>query len=97
MTDNEMSFISVSHGVSSDFCKGYNEAVAKANEIINGQQAEIERLKIEKDNLIRTYAECQAKVVKEFAEGLKGDSNGWIEISVDDIDNLVKEMVGEEE
>ena len=31
-------------------------------------EKEIERLKVEKDNLIRTYAECQAEAVKEVFE-----------------------------
>jgi hypothetical protein len=34
--------------------------------------------------------------VKEFAERLK-DVVGWIEITVDDIDNLLKETVGDEQ
>ena len=89
--------------------------------LINRQQAEIERLKIEKDNLIRTYAECQAEAVKEFAEKLsqrfkkteiapltnrktirveEADArvNAVLQNGVPNIiDNLVKEMVGEEE
>lgn len=36
----------------------------------NSYKAEVERLKTEKDNLIRTYAECQAEAVKEFADRL---------------------------
>jgi hypothetical protein len=68
--------------------------IGNALDLINRQKAEIERLKIEKDNLIRTYAECQAEAVKEFAERLK-DVVGWIEITVDDIDNLLKETVGD--
>ena len=47
MTDNELNFLTVSQCVSSDYCKGYNEAIKKANEIINRQQAEIGNLNIE--------------------------------------------------
>ena len=34
--------------------------------IIETQQAEIDRLKTEKDNLIKTYAECQIDFLKEL-------------------------------
>lgn len=75
---------------------------------ISRQKAEIERLKEEKDNLIRTYAECQAEAVKEFAERLKAEMiksryslnvspyaracNAVVDFWVDEIDNLVKEF-----
>lgn len=40
-------------------------------DLIKRQKEEIERLKTEKDNLIKTYAECQVENIKEFAEMLK--------------------------
>lgn len=62
----------------------------------------VERLKAEKDNLIRTYAECQAEVVKEFAERLKKKidcdvhtSEGFYFMVQNAIDNLLKETVGD--
>jgi hypothetical protein len=69
------------------------------DEVINRQKAEIERLKTEKDNLIRTYAECQAKAVKEFAERIEqrhiSESNKYIMIKKYTFDNLLKETVGD--
>ena len=67
--------------------------------IVSRKQVEIERLQTEKDNLIRNYAECQVDNIKEFAERLKGTSfthkNFGKLIFFEDIDNLVKEMVGD--
>lgn len=60
---------------------------------LENANAEIERLKTEKDNLIRTYAECQAEAVKEFAEILKGDAVGWLEITVDDVDEAARKVL----
>ncbi len=70
--------------------------------LINRQKAEIERLKAEKDNLIKTYKECMTEAIKEFAERLKvkgfaDKETGEGIVCVEDIDNLVKEMVGERE
>ena len=78
-----------------------NRLCLNALDLINRQQAEIERLKIEKDNLIRTYAECQAEAVKEFAERLKASyrENKFAydaECMCEEVDNLLKEMVGED-
>ena len=62
-------------------------------ELAEQQQAEIEWLETEKDNLIKTYAECATVLVKEFAERVK---DIYSNRSFDErIDNLVKEMVGE--
>lgn len=61
---------------------------------LTSAKAEIERLQLEKDNLIRTYAECQAEAVKEFAERLK-EKTKWLFSSVSinhEIDNTLKEM-----
>ena len=91
-------------------------AMAFSADFINRQKAEIEsmqgvidelwttgeRLKAEKDNLIRTYKECALEVVKEFAERLKAvaeydDVCEEYSLHPSDIGNLVKEMVGERE
>ena len=79
-----------------------------ALDLINRQQAEIERLKaearaVDKDlqKLDRPLIEIRAEAIKEFAEKLKEKAYKpnpypYIEIvTKDDIDNLVKEMVGE--
>lgn len=80
-----------------------NKTKADAINLINRQQAEIERLKTEKDNLIKTYAECQVDFLKEFVNKLKtwhsyakydvaGHQQKQIVISEVTLDNLVKEM-----
>jgi hypothetical protein len=80
----------------------------KLFDTVEKQKAEIERLKIEKDNLIRTYAECQAEAVKEFIERLKtetvevdvscgyGKEHYTEAVTVIAINNLAKETVGDE-
>ena len=73
-----------------------------ALDLINRQQAEIERLKEFIVETRRCDKEIKSEAVKEFAEKLK---NKWFDehydspnIDFDDfIDNLLKEMVGEEE
>ena len=81
-------------------------------DFINRQKAEIERLnkKVEElsDVLSGTirirYAKAKSEAYKEFADRLKEKSDShfdyselFFEISEGDIDNLLKEMVGEEE
>lgn len=62
---------------------------------------EVERLTAEKDQLIKTFGECQAEAVREFAERLKqrcsanSDINYYILKKL--VDNLVKEMAGDTE
>ena len=69
--------------------------------IIENQTAEIERLNAEKDNLIKTYAECQIDFLKEFVDRLEaniGDEDFYVQdklLLMSMIDNLVKEMVGD--
>lgn len=72
--------------------------------IINRQQAEIERLqglldgwKTESYKLSDSIDNIKSEAIKEFVEKLKEDlkSNNYI-VSFDRIDNLVKEMVGEQ-
>ena len=81
-------------------------------DFINRQQAEIERLNEDKSFLkdeferfrIRVLPIAKSEAIKEFAEKLKDkefeipvDANnvGYL-LGADDIDNLVKEMVGED-
>jgi hypothetical protein len=61
---------------------------------INRQNAEIENLRKEKDNLIKTYKECMTEAIKDFAERLCKDrvSNDPVVIAVK---VELKEMVGE--
>lgn len=80
-------------------------------DLINRQQAEIERLNIrlrkeqhQFADLGKMYSEIRAEAIKEFAERLKDDS--WFTdlfdrndypvraVTKEDIDNVVKEMVG---
>lgn len=78
-------------------------------DLIKSQQAEIEQLKTEKDNLIKTYAECRIDFLKEFVEKLKdrtafyqnAGTSSFIEGCIETkewydskIEELVKEMVG---
>ena len=83
-----------------------NEHLANyALDLINRQQAEIEKLKeeiqITKDayTMLQTKNEIiKSEAIKEFAVNLKcgvPQENGVIRCS--DVDNLVKEMVGEKE
>ena len=85
------------------------QCIKEKNDVIDLQKAEIERL--EKGSLkeamtfnSNTIANVRAEAVKEFAERLKESeyqSSDWSHgehpyvVEVDDIDNLVKEMVGE--
>lgn len=79
------------------FCE-YLKKYAELEETVNRQQAEIERLQIEKDNLIKTYAECATVLVKEFAERVldlfPADKN-FTTISRFTVRQILKEMVGE--
>lgn len=69
-------------------------------QLINELADELERAKTEKDNLIKTYSECQVDNIKEFAERLKDNSFYTLGdlkvVDIKDINNLVKEMVGAE-
>jgi hypothetical protein len=77
--------------------------------IINRQQAEIERLQVrlrkerhQFEDLGKMYGEIRAEAIKEFADRLRefkmyvGNSQG-VHITDEDIDNIVKAMVGEQE
>jgi hypothetical protein len=63
-------------------------------------EAEIERLEAEKDNLIRTYKECMTDVITEFAERLKQhmcsydlpNYHYFKAVDEDTLDEVLKEM-----
>lgn len=119
MTDNEI-IKALECCITNDCakCKAYDETYGEivdclhticrnALDLINRQKTEIERLETEKDNLIRTYAECQAEAVKEFVDlaikticekvNAPSPSESYIvEKCIEVIDNLLKEKVGEE-
>ena len=96
---------------SEDICA--REVVKNAFDLINRQQTEIERLQKKVDELAEVlsdaikirYKEAKSEAIKEFAERLKEKSFKTIRnygltkdvVEVCDIDNLVKEMVGEKE
>ena len=84
-----------------------NKEILELIDIINRQKVEIERLKKEvsvpRDAYISIqdrYEHTKAEAYKEFAERLKEntitkfDWNEYVEI--EEVDNLLKEMVGEE-
>ncbi len=89
--------------------KAKNEALQMDNEqlksdIINEQmnlehiQAENERLEQETHwfaDIGKMYSEIRAEAIKEFAERLKEYSKCYSYVTPRDIDNLVKEMVGD--
>jgi hypothetical protein len=84
-------------------CNMYEEsdAIKDAISLINRQKAEIERLQKVNDSFTdigKLYSEIKAEAIKEFAERLKNSADyctGTIEFDTEDIDNLVKEMVGD--
>lgn len=77
----------------------------KAFYLINNLKAENERLEEEKEQLKadiemftdigKMYSELKADAIKEFAERLKKELSFGHYIQPDQIDNLVKEMVGD--
>ena len=103
MTDNEIIKILTDYGTQ---CKP--EVISAAISLINRQQAEIERLKIENQSLRGAansyklhYNKARTEAVKEFVERLKARIiEDFLEYNTDTtigyIDNLVKEMVGED-
>lgn len=68
--------------------------------LIKRQQAEIDKLKTEKDNLIKTYAECQIDFLKVFVEKLNSGFlrdhiyNGSYVLGL--IEAIAKGMVGDD-
>ena len=72
-----------------------------ALDLINRQKAEIERLQSVVDSFTdigKMYSEIKAEAYKEFAERLKekGKSSLGNQFVISWIDNLLKEMVGED-
>ncbi len=82
-------------------CEENTNCMITFSSAVKRQQAEIERLTAEKDNLIRNYKECAMEVVKDFAGRLKEKaypSRDWwrgMVVAVESIDALVAEMEGE--
>ena len=84
-----------------------NKLYADALDLINRQQAEIEKLKIENQALRMAansyklhYNEAKVEAVKEFADRLKKEciiDRGYEILQEGTIDNLVKELVGDTE
>ena len=68
--------------------------------MLKRQQAEIKRLKTEKDNLIRNYKECAMEAVRDFAGRLKERQIqpeypwGDLFVTASMIDETVAEMEG---
>ena len=87
-----------------DYPHNYEEGQELKNvlDLINRLQAENERLKDILDKKVIEFADdkkqkIKAEAYKEFAERLKGHRNGnYIFISTELLDNLLKEMVGED-
>jgi polyhydroxyalkanoate synthesis regulator phasin len=84
--------------------KTMSDSIYKMQKLIERQKAEIERLnkKVEElsevlsDTIRIRYAECRAVAIKEFAERLKPFADADDVDTHNIIDNLVKEMVGED-
>lgn len=70
-----------------------DQMLRDAINLINRQKAETKRLEVEKDNLIRTYAECQSEVLKEFAERLKEEFARYG--AADDVDVIIDNLLKE--
>ena len=89
MTDNEII-------KALEYCKDCSANLnVEIIDLINRQQAEIERL----EKHTEMYHEVRAEAIKEFAEKLKKRFYliaGRCVVNVYQIDNLVKEIVGEE-
>lgn len=108
MTDNEIIKALEWLGEIKGVCSSEDEYIYATilYDLINRQNEEIEALKIENQSLRSAansykihYNEARAESVKEFAEKLKNKSlTKWDyhnAVDVDEIDNLVKEMVGD--
>lgn len=81
-----------------------DELNRRSLDLINRQQAEIEKSRENNRAIMLTMADVRTQAITEFAERLKKSAptfNGMFyekitPISVEMVDNLVKEMVGEE-
>ena len=61
------------------------------------QKAEIKRQRADKIRLIEHFGEREKEVVKEFVALLKENSGAWGELTIEQIEQLAEEMVGEDE
>ena len=81
--------------------KAYENEIALKElcaDVIRHQKEEIERLETEKDNLIKTYAECQKAFLKEYIDELKAEllERGFYPVFIRSaIDKVGKKMVGD--
>ena len=81
-----------------EFIEKELELLKEIDNLINRQKAEIERLNKEVDRLSQCVLYHDGQVVdavKEFAERLKKELSFGKYIQADQIDNLLKEMVGD--
>ena len=83
-----------------DSCECASKLRLAALDLINRQKAEIEMLRtsinVDLENYASEYdSKIKAEAIKEFAERLKKEMSFGRYIQYDQIDNLVKEMVGD--
>lgn len=64
MTDNELNYRTVSQCISSDYCRGWNEAVTEAIDLINRQNAEIENRYKRESYLFRKIHERDSEIAR---------------------------------
>lgn len=99
-------------GKNGKICKDYNEFIRAILDLINRQKAEITRLedilRCQADGIIELncqVAQAKSSAVKEFAEKLKKKSQlvapsvyavPFRAVAIDDINNFVKERVGDD-
>ena len=100
-TDNKMKRIYISLHENADWCRGYNQAVEEANEIITRQKAEVERLLKIVDSFTETcklYSEIKADAIKAYHKTVKecllvkGLYPAIVKCVMDEVE---KEMVGD--
>lgn len=83
--------------------ENFSKDTAFLKDLINRLEAEKERLKTEKDNLIKTYRECQVANLQNFMQRVENKLANNIDISmlgyqsvICDMEETYKEMVGED-
>ena len=77
----------------------YQQVIFELKEDIEMQREEIERLKIRNDELNALNKTVKSEAIREFAERVKKEAlieSGFEVLQSGAIDNLVKEMVGDE-
>lgn len=68
-------------------------------DILNYQQAEIERLKKVNDSftdIVKMYSEIRIEVIKEFIDVLDKNADNWRELTMEQIISLKEEFVGDD-